>query len=298
MVRPYRHIAILAAGASMSSPSAALAWGDKGHEIIALIAEKYLEPAVRARVNAMLAVDTTNDLTPHDIANEATWADKINKEIRNKGSHEACPTCEWHFINIEITKPDLDEACYGHPALPPGTPASRGPSHDCIVDKLEQFERELADPVTVADERLLALKFVLHFVGDLHQPLHVADDHDAGGNLKRVVLPPAAHMNLHFYWDVPLVDRLGMDPMRVAEGLIARMSDEQRAAWSAGSVVDWTWGTFRVGRSHAYGLLPPPDSTGAYVLTQTYLKASLQDAASELSKAGVRLAVSLNRALR
>lgn len=159
----------------------AMAWGDEGHEIVALIAQAHLDPAVLKKVNGLLGADT-DTLTAHDIAAEATWAD----ELRNRNDNGRLNTSQWHYIDIEIGAPDIDRACYGHPAIPAGMAASRGPARDCIVDKIQEFAAELADPATSAEEQIMALKFVLHFVGDIHQPLHTSDDHDRGGNSKRV----------------------------------------------------------------------------------------------------------------
>ena len=159
----------------LEAPHPAFAWGVEGHEIIALIAERYLDPAVRAKVAALLAADT-DTLTDHDIASEATWADKYRDSDRNttKARYEA--TWRWHFVDIELAEPDLASACFGHPPLPLGVPASEGPPRACVVDKIVQFAAELDNPATSAPEQLLALKFLLHLVGDLHQPLHAADD--------------------------------------------------------------------------------------------------------------------------
>jgi hypothetical protein len=119
-------------------------------------------------------------LTGHDIASEATWADKYRDSDRDTTKIRYEGTREWHFVDIELVQPNLASACFGHPPLPPGAPASRGPPRACVVDKIDQFAAELRNPATTASEQLLALKFLLHFVGDLHQPLHAADDHDAG----------------------------------------------------------------------------------------------------------------------
>ncbi len=156
---------LLVAAAAVSHP--ALAWGDGGHEIIALVAEHYLDPAARAKVATLLAMDT-DTLTDHDIASEATWADKYRDSDRytTKIRHQA--TRLWHFVDIELDEPNLASACFGHPPLPSGIPASKGPPRACVVDKVDQFAAELANPSTAASERLLALKFLLHFVGDLH----------------------------------------------------------------------------------------------------------------------------------
>jgi hypothetical protein len=68
----------------------------------------------------------------------------------------------------------------------PGTPASDGAADDCVIDKIQSFAAELANPATDLEEQIVALKFLLHFVGDMHEPLHASDDHDRGGNDKCV----------------------------------------------------------------------------------------------------------------
>jgi len=165
------------------TPSSVLAWGGEGHAIIALIADQLLDAEVRAKVAGILSADT-DDLAGHDIASASMWADRYRDSDRHGSQERFRGTREWHFVDIEIEDPDLARACFGYPPLPAGLPASRGPSHACIVDKINQFVVELSDPATNAEERLIALKFLLHRVGDVHQPLHAADDHDAGGNGK------------------------------------------------------------------------------------------------------------------
>jgi hypothetical protein len=274
----------------------ALAWGDEGHEIIALVAERFLDPAVREKVTAMTAADPDN-LTAHDIASEATWADRYRDSDRRGGREHYTQTRNWHFVDIELDHPNLDNACFGHPPLPVGTLASNGPAQACVVDKVEQFERELAAPRTDPEERLVALKFLLHLVGDLHQPLHAADDHDAGGNRKRVVADGFRPANLHHFWDTEWVRRLGDDPRQVAGLIMAGISDQQRQAWSAGTVSDWAMEAFGLARRDAYGRLPKPGASGVYALDPGYVDAAFKDVRMQLGRAGVRLAVVLNRAL-
>ena len=271
----------------------ALAWGYEGHEIIALVAERYLDPAVREKIAGMLAADT-DSLTAHDIASEATWADRYRDSDRNGSRQHYGQTWRWHFVDVELDDPNLDAACFGHPALPAGTVASNGPARACVVDKIDQFAAELADPGTDAEERLVALKFVLHLVGDLHQPLHAADDHDAGGNRKRVVADGFRPGNLHHFWDTEWVRRLGDDPRKIATALTAAISNEQRQAWSRGTVSDWAMESFGVARKDAYG---EPSRRGVYVLDDWYVDAAVRDVQGQLSRAGVTLAVMLNRTL-
>ena len=157
------------------SPLTGTRLGRRGTRIIALVAERFLDPAVREKIAAMLAADPPN-LTAHDIASEATWADRYRDSDRSGSRQHYAQTRQWHFVDVELTNPNLDAACVGHPPLPAGTVASNGPAQACVVDKAEQFAAEIADRHTDPKERLAALKFVLHLVGDLHQPLHAADD--------------------------------------------------------------------------------------------------------------------------
>lgn len=90
----------------------------------------------------------------------------------------------------------LDQACFGHPRIPSGTSASLGPAQDCVVDKIEQFRSELASPNTPPEEQIVALKLLLHFVGDLHQP------------------------------------QLGPDPKAIASDLIRHITLEQERQWA------------------------------------------------------------------
>jgi S1/P1 Nuclease len=273
---------------------AAQAWGDEGHEVIGLVARSFLDPAVRDKVQAMLDADT-DTLTAHDIADAATWADKY-RDANVNGARQA--TRQWHFVDIELSKPDLDQACFGHPGLPRGTLASNGPAQACVVDKINEFAAELASPGIDAGERVVALKFVLHLVGDMHQPLHSSDDNDRGGNEKRASAVGVRPGTLHHYWDTEFVEQLGPDPKRTADLLIAHISPRDATAWAQGTPSEWALESFQVAKDDAYGRLPTPNTRGGYRLPDGYVAMAKRDVAMQLSKAGVRLAAVLNKALR
>jgi hypothetical protein len=274
------------------------AWGDEGHEVVGLIADHYLEPDVRAKVTAILAEDRTG-LTPStQIGEEATWADKFRDSDRNTAKVHYDQTRNWHFVDLELPGPDLQTACFSRPALPKDTPASLGPSDDCIVDKLDEFMAELKSATTSKQERLFALQFLLHFVGDIHQPLHASDDQDRGGNLKMVTAPGIASNNLHHDWDTEFVARLGPNATIVAQQLIVGITDAQRAQWTTGTSAGWAMESFAIARDHAYGLLPAADSPNHYRLSAAYVSDAITVTQTQLSKAGVRLAFVLNQALR
>ena len=274
------------------------AWGDEGHRIVARIAEHYLTAAVRARVVALLAGDTSSLVTDTSIASEATWADRYRDSDRNGTRARYEQTYRWHFIDLDLQQPDLEEACFGRPALTAGQPASAGPARDCIVDKIDEFRAELTSSTTGLAERREALQFLLHLIADLHQPLHACTDHDHGGNQTHVSVRGERAGSLHALWDVELVRRLGDDPDTVAQALIARVRPDDLAAWSRGRPGEWVLESHEVGGRIAYGRLPNRRYGGRYRLSDSYLSAATSAAATQLSRAGVRLALVLNNSLQ
>jgi len=280
-----------------SLPHQAHAWGDEGHRIIALIAEQYLQPAVRRRIEKLLASDDSGLLSTQSIAAEAVWADRYRDSDREAGREHYEQTYRWHFVDLDLQRPDLARACFGRPPLPAGTAASDGPARDCIVDKIDQFEVELASPGTTQRERRIALQFLLHLVGDLHQPLHACTDADEGGNLKRVSLM-GENVSLHAFWDVDLVRMLGPDAREIAQDLGMRITPAEAARWSQGSAADWAFESWSLARTVAYRGLGAGARREPYRLSERYVAAATQAARLQLQRAGVRLAALLNRALQ
>jgi hypothetical protein len=256
----------------MLLPSLAPAFGDEGHEIVGRIADHELDPTVRTRVLALLATDHSGLTADTSIAAEATWADRA-RDASTRG---------WHYVNLELQDPDLTSAC-AHP-------------QSCIVTKIDEFLAALANPDTPAPERLRALQFLLHLVGDLHQPLHAADDRDRGGNDEHVRAPGEREGSLHHYWDTVFVAALGTDSAAVADRLIAEISPEDRRRWRAGTPGDWAWDSYAIARRRVYGELPRADAAGRYELGVQYVADATAIVRVQLERAGVRLGWLLNKA--
>ena len=131
-----------------SASLAGWAWGSEAHEIIALLADRLLQtgdpPRSKRRLREILAADKSNTWTKTDIAGEAIWADAL----REKSPEGRAATTKWHYVKLDPDNPDLNKACFGRPALQAMMPASHGPQDDCIVDKIEQFAKELREPGT------------------------------------------------------------------------------------------------------------------------------------------------------
>ena len=291
-------VALIALGigfATVSTPAGA--WGYSGHQVVALVADHYLEPGVRRKIEQILAEDTTG-LTPTTrMADEATWADRFRDSDSKTTKVRYTLTSEWHFVNLEIDgSADLDAACFGHPASMPR--AFEGPAQSCIVDRLKAFAAELKDPATEPAERRVALQFVLHLVGDIHQPLHASDDHDKGGNDKKVKSARLPLGSLHHYWDSELMKLIASSPAAVARNLVRTIGADQVRAWSKGDATDWALESFEVSKARVYDGLGRADGAGHYTLSDSYVRTATRTTSRQMARAGVRLAMVLNEALK
>ena len=285
-----RGIAALAvlSGIALTTPQAAYAWGDEAHEIVALVAEHYLDPGVHDQVMALLATDK-DKLTKHDIASEALWADRYRDSDFKTTKKRYNATYWWHLVYT-------GQPCTGRSDAPRGVNASAGPAKDCVVTKINQFAAELAEPSTTPKERLLALKFLLNLVADVNDPVRASDNQ--GASTMKVTADGFKAGTLARYWEVDFVARNGTDAHAVADQWIPVITDADSRAWQQGSPENWAQQGFELARDHVYKPLPPPDAkTGVYRIDGTYIDDAQGVVALQLHKAGLRLAKILNKAL-
>jgi len=183
--------------------------------------------------------------------------------------------------------------------LPAGEIATGGPDKVCAIDKIEQFQPELAAPGTDAEERLAALKFILHFVGDIHQPLHSSDHDDRGGNEVKVTVAGFPHHSkddLHGFWDTQFVDAIATPPAVLAKQLLAEITPSDAKAWATGTPDDWAMEAFKLSKADAYGN-PPLSKSQPQNLDQSYVTQAEKDVILQLKRAGIRLASLLDKTL-
>ena len=121
------------------------------------------------------------------------------------------------------------------------------------MPKIAEFRDLLKNSSASLEARLEALKFITHFIGDLHQPLHVSDDHDRGGNEVHVRFFGKS-MNLHSVWDAGIIDHAGLDEDTFASELLNNIDATKIASIQAGSVIDWTNATHTLAKPHVYKL--------------------------------------------
>lgn len=247
----------------LSAAPRAFGWGREGHKVIVLIAERNMSAAALKKARAILGRTSFENI--------GSWADYYRRRHPETGP--------WHYINIPLAddKIDLRAAC---------------PRASCVVVKIEQFLAVLKDPRASQPEKARALKFVVHLVGDLHQPLHCENDHDRGGNERRVIFH-AHRDNLHWVWDVGLLNDLNRNADSLAEELERKITAQDRAAWSRGSVKDWAMQSHRLAQTVAYRDLSDPP-----VINRMYEQEVDPVVDLQLERAGVRLAFLLDRSLR
>ncbi|HEY2584453.1 MAG TPA: S1/P1 nuclease, partial [Tepidisphaeraceae bacterium] len=250
------------------------AWGGDGHQIVCLIAEDRLTPSAKAAIHDLLGKDV--NISDAEIAN---WADQVRRERRE--------TAPWHYVDIPTNADAFDEA-------------RDGQHGNNVIDKIGDFKAVLNDLKASKAQRAEALKFLGHFVGDLHQPLHCAErNKDKGGNGRLVFfLDQPRAVNLHTVWDTTiLLRRKGATRIAdYADRLNSQITPEQASEWGKGTPTDWANQPHDVAVKIVYAGVPaggPPPK-----LDQQYLDAAGPVVDVQLERAGVRLAAILNEVFR
>lgn len=263
------------------------AFGPKGHRLVAAIAEHYLSPVTKKQVRNILkreAEYAVDGCPVKSLQDASYWPDCLKDRPQTYGY-----TFNWHFDNI----PMCEQEAY----------AVYCPSGNCLSAQLEKFITTLKDKNAPARARLEALKFIAHLLGDLHQPLHMIDNNDQGGNLIKVTYF-GKETNLHVVWDIELVDQVAPGAVNTeASRMSHEITDSDAHTWSASTSKDWIAESYDLAKKFAYGKLPHPPvcnvvPSGMEKLGEDYYKEVKDIEVLQLKRAGVRLAKVLNDALR
>jgi hypothetical protein len=169
------------------------------------------------------------------------------------------------------------------------------PAENCVVAQVKKDVRTIADHQLAKPVRAEALRFLIHFVGDLHQPLHCADNRDRGGNEVAVVIG-TDQPNLHAVWDTDVVAALGQDPGQTASALEAQMTPKDEASWGRGAPADWANESFGVAKRVIYAGLSGQGGTEVPIIFPRNCAARMRlVTATQLERAGVRHGRTLSR---
>lgn len=249
-------------------PAPAFAWAPLGHQVVAAIAARHLTPAARAQVSALLGGEAGAMMVL-----DSSWADEIRSARPD--------TSAWHYVNIELNSGGYNAArdC---------------PQGDCVVAQINRDAGLLSDAHAPRPEKIEALRFLIHFVADVHQPLHAADRQDKGGNDEKLNWH-GKRLSLHQIWDQDVVMALGRDFDRIAAASDASLAPQQESQLSGGTPADWANESFALAAREIYASLP---RHGRIHLPDDYAVRERAVTQLQLAKAGLRLAALLNRTYR
>ena len=256
--------------------SSAFAWGPEGHRIVGDIAETRLTVTARLRVQELLGND--------DLAAVAVWADEI------KGARPE--TYGWHFVDISKNSAGFSDArdCYRPDEKHAYTLQDH---HNCVVDRITMFKRVLADRNGPRQDRIDALKFLVHFVGDVHQPMHAMGEARGGNDIHVSEFGYTQcgkyPCNLHFAWDTGLIEHAGISEKRYVARLNELIASRKLTVQAGGSPAEWANESFLL----AERVWLNDDG----VVDETYYKNDIGIVNRRLALAGIRLARMINQAL-
>lgn len=272
--------------ALLGAASPADAYWEYGHESVARIAWEQMRPDTRRQVAELLRQGKLLD-TPgcpvETIEQASIWADCI-KPLGDRFAY----AYSWHYQNVDVCEPfDLKSACK---------------DGNCVSAQIERNARLLADNGLPDRERLMALAFLVHFVGDLHQPMHAGDHQDLGGNRVQANYGVVGgRANLHGIWDGWLAERAISTPPSGPLGIFASLAPEERSRLAGGSVEDWSQEMWSKARDLAYKTMLPdpcgPAPSERPVLDEGEVRALIPEVRANIAAGGLRLARLLDDAL-
>lgn len=276
-------LTILAALSAILAPPA-LAWGSMGHRTVGAIALANVKPSTRAAIRDLLRHQRELD-TPQcrmgTIEEAATWPDCIKGE-RWRFAY----TSSWHYHDQPVCGTfDLKAHCR---------------DGNCATAQIERNARLLANRKLSPALRLEALSFVVHFVGDIHQPLHVGENEDMGGNAVKADYGDAPGRNLHSIWDGVLAERA----ITSARSPLVRVyTPQEKAVLATGKLEDWERESWQISRDFLYpmafgGKLPcDVKEPQKVVWSNAAIEQAIPIIDERIERAGLRLAVMLDAAL-
>ncbi|KXI30234.1 S1/P1 nuclease [Paraglaciecola hydrolytica] len=244
--------------ASFAISGQVLAWGQNGHRITGAIAQQYLAPKTLAAVQQILPNE--------DLAEASTYADEMKSNPTEFWKKTANP---WHYVTVPA----------GHTYHEVGAPEEGD-----AISALNKFTLTLKDPKATMEEKQLALRFIVHIIGDLHQPLHVGAGNDRGGNDVKLQFF-WKDSNLHSVWDSGLIEQKELSYTEWTTWLSKNISADQAKQWMVSDPQVWI-NESAVIRDSIY---PKTDK-----LSYDYLYESMPVVKQRLQMGGIRIAAYLN----
>jgi S1/P1 Nuclease len=247
------------------------AWGREGHRLTALVAQDHLTPIAEENVHYLLGKQSLADV--------ASWADEYREEHPE--------TAKWHYVDIPGNQNTYNRLrdC----PEPQGDPESRW--RDCVVDRIFYFEQLLKDPDTEKKQKIVALKFLVHLIGDLHQPFHTFGDARGGNDIHVMFLGTTqcgerSLCNLHGIWDEGLLEHRNRNEKKYLAMLRSEILENNWQRRNGGDPIAWA------NASHPYAQEAfVPNRT---MVSSKYYDVEIRIVDQQLALGGLRLAEVLN----
>jgi hypothetical protein len=252
------------------------AWGREGHRLTALVAEHYLTPETRLKVAELLQADKSKSL-----ADVAPWADQYRSEHPE--------TAQWHFVDIPAAEEKFDR----NRDCPVSVTDPKSPWRDCVTDRILYFEGRLGDETLSLQERAIALKFLVHLMGDIHQPFHALGDARGGNEISVSFLGSTQcdtyRCNLHGVWDDSMIAERNLSEPKYTALLLQEIQENHWERLSGGEPTAWA----NISHKYAVDAMLPTSS----MIRRDYYEEEVKIVDSQLALGGLRLARVLNRIL-
>ncbi len=232
-------------------------WGKTGHRVVGEVAERHLTRRARKAIEKLLDGES--------LALVSNYADDIKSDPEYK------KYSPWHYVNFPYGKKYGEES-----------PSTSGD----LITGIEKCISVLEDEESSEEDKAFYLRLLVHFIGDLHQPLHVGRAEDRGGNDIEVSWF-GDDSNLHRVWDSDMIDSFGMSYTEISVNL-PRITKKQRRSIQSGSYMDWAYESQELSKT-VYGSAQMGEKLGYRYMYDNFGMAKLQ-----LQKGGLRLAKLLN----
>lgn len=254
--------ALLAAAAALCLPSPAYSWGQLGHRVIGELAEERISGRTKAEIELILAEE--------GLAEASTWADEQRSNPAAFWQEEAGP---YHYVTVPEGRTYEEVGA---------------PSEGDALSALARFAATVRDPGASREEKALALRFIIHIVGDVHQPLHAGNGKDRGGNDVKVRWL-GQETNLHSVWDSRMIEGQDLSYTEYTAWLGHQIEPAETIAWWDAKPAVWIGESTQI-RDTVY----PATTDGMPSLGYSYQFQHLGTAELRLQQAGVRLAAYLD----
>lgn len=238
-----------------------ISWGFKGHQAVATIAENHLTPQAKAAVKDLLGNQSLSDV--------ATWAD----EVRNEPAFKS--TAGWHFVDLPLGL-SFEEF----------SKEVKAQGEDNVYGAMQKARIVLTHPQSTKEQKIEALKFLVHFAGDAHQPMHVSRKEDKGGNTIQVRFDNNG-TNLHSLWDSKLIDHQGLSVIEMSKQY-DKATPAEIKQWQADQPMQWLWESYQI-TAKLYAEVEKNNN-----LDEDYYKNHIGIIQQRIDQGGIRLAGIMN----